>query len=251
MLNKKQRIILSVTNDLVIDNRMHKMCMSLHNAGYSVLLVGRQLSHSRDVPETPYKTKRIRLLFSRGALFYACFNIRLFFVLLCSRADVFTANDLDTLLAVFVAAKIRRKKIVYDSHEYFTEVPELADRPFQKKTWQFIESYIFPKLSHCITVCESIAAVYSQKYSVSVHVVRNVPFTNINTNIQVAPVPGVYKPYIVYQGAINVGRGLEMLIESMRYVDDYQLVIIGSGNLMTQIQKQIAEADLTDTVICM
>jgi hypothetical protein len=39
------------------------------------------------------------------------------------------ANDLDTLLPAFIAAKLKRKKLVYDAHEFFTQVPELIHRP--------------------------------------------------------------------------------------------------------------------------
>ena len=103
-----KRIIVSVTNDLVSDNRVHKVCISLESMGYKVLLVGRKFSNSYSVTRD-YKIKRLSLLFNKGPLFYAEYNFRLFFLLLFSKANVFLANDLDTLLANYLASKIRSK----------------------------------------------------------------------------------------------------------------------------------------------
>ena len=75
----------------------------------------------------------MNMLFKKGPLFYAEYNLRLFFLLLLTKADVLVANDLDTLPAVFLASRIRRLPVVYDSHEYFTEVPELVGRKISEK----------------------------------------------------------------------------------------------------------------------
>ncbi|MDA3882734.1 MAG: glycosyltransferase [Bacteroidales bacterium] len=248
MLNKKQRIILCVSNDLVTDNRLHKICTSLHNNGFELTLIGRKLAHSKPVPNTPYQTKRMRLLWTKGPLFYVTLNIRLFLNLLFSQADIFTANDLDTLLAVFCAGKIRRKKIVYDSHEYFTEVPELHDKQIQKKIWEHIESYIFPKLKYCSTICQSIAYIYSKKYCVPVQVIRNVPETH--TPQTPKKITGIHKPFLIYQGAINKGRGIETMIDAMQYINTLQLVIIGSGDIFDKILTRISTQKLQSKIIC-
>ena len=167
------RAIVSVTNDLSTDNRVHRTCMVLMELGYDVLLIGRKLPRSLPI-DRPYCTHRMKLLFNKGALFYAEYNLRLFLYLIftpsnggrrreAQRRSLIVANDLDTLLAGHLAASIRKMELIYDSHEYFTEVPELAGRS-ARKVWLAIERWIFPKLRHVITVNESIANAYRQRY---------------------------------------------------------------------------------------
>lgn len=157
-----RRAIVCVTNDLVTDNRVHRTCTVLQELGYEVLLVGRKLPGSLPL-QRPYATKRMRLIFRKGPLFYAEYAKRLFLLLLFARCSLIVANDLDTLLPAFLVARMRRKHLVYDSHEYFTEVPELEGR-FARKVWLAIERWIFPKLRHVITVNDSIANAYRKRY---------------------------------------------------------------------------------------
>ena len=98
------RIIVSVTNDLVSDQRVHKVCTTLQEIGLDVLLVGRRLKGS-EVVQRPYKTHRIKLLFNSGSLFYAEFNFRLFFFLLFKKHTFLLSNDLDTLLPNYLAPR--------------------------------------------------------------------------------------------------------------------------------------------------
>lgn len=239
---------MAVTNDLVTDQRVHKVCVTLSEAHFDVLLIGRKLHYSQDLPPVPYRTKRIKLLFNKGMLFYACFNIRLFLILLFSKADIFTANDLDTLLSVFLAAKIRRKKIIYDSHEFFTEVPELETNPLAKHMWTKIEKTIFPRLDKVSTVCRSIADIYSEAYKVPVSVVRNVPFYKEPVH-QERPQELSGKKIIIYQGAVNIGRGLELMIETMQYIDNAVFLIIGGGDISDKLTQLIASKNMGDKVL--
>lgn len=239
------RVIVSVTNDLVSDQRVHKVCQSLTSFGYEVLLVGRILEGSAEINRS-YHTKRFHLIFNKGMLFYAEYNIRLFLFLLFSRFDIAHANDLDTLAANYLASAMRRKKLVYDSHEYFTEVPELAGRKLKKAIWKSIEAFIFPRLKNVITVNSSIAELYRKEYGVNVEVMRNIPVISDSLRIE-----SVRKsrselglpdgPLLILQGAwINVDRGGEEAILAMKYLQGFNLLVVGGGDVYNDLRK-IAE----------
>ncbi|MDP2113309.1 MAG: glycosyl transferase group 1, partial [Bacteroidota bacterium] len=76
-----KKVSLSVINDLVTDNRVHKVIVSLQKMGFEPVLIGRILPESDGVERT-YRTHRMKLLFRKGFLFYLEYNIRLFFFLL-------------------------------------------------------------------------------------------------------------------------------------------------------------------------
>lgn len=237
------KAIVSVTNDLYTDQRVHKVCTFLTEQGYDVLLVGRIRRSSIPLPERAYATHRMKLLAETGAKFYAFFNLRLFFFLLFRKADVLVANDLDTLLANYIASKFKRKtRLVYDSHEYFTEVPELTSRPKIQKIWLKIERWIFPKLTDVYTVNQSIADIYSGKYSKQVRVVRNISPLWKGKEVQSKKALGIPEdvPLIILQGAgINVERGAEEAVEAMKSVNAI-LMIVGDGDVVPDLKKYVA-----------
>ncbi|MBO7490541.1 MAG: glycosyltransferase [Bacteroidales bacterium] len=247
---KHKRIILSVTNDLVTDQRVHRSCTALCEAGYDVTLVGRRLPESVAL-QRPYRTVRMRLLFRKKAVFYAEYNLRLFLRLLFSRTDAFYANDTDTLPANYLAAVLRRKPLFFDAHEMFPEVPELVGRPRVKRFWTRIEDRIFPKLTrpHCAaaTVCQSIADIYQQRYGLKMCVVRNVPMSfpshNADAERLVAELPAD-KRILLYQGAVNIGRGIEWIMAAMPYLPDCHLVVAGVGDIFQQLKREAADAKL-------
>ena len=246
----RPRAIVSVTNDLSTDNRVHRTCTALVDLGYAVLLVGRELPGSLP-SQRPYGTKRMRLLFTRGPFFYAEYNLRLFLVLLFRRCDLLVANDLDTLLPNYLVSALRGKRLVYDSHEYYTEVPELVARPRVRRIWLAIERWIFPKLKTVITVNQSIAEAYGERYGVAVKVVRNIPMKQ-----EAGPLPSrheldlpIDRRILVMQGAgINIQRGAEEAVLAMRELPDYLLLVIGGGDAWPVIGNLVAEHRLADRV---
>jgi len=240
-----KRVILSVTNDISGDQRVLKVAHSCHNNGYDVFLIGRKLKKSLPL-SLPFQYKRLRLLFNHSALFYAEYNIRLFFILIFSKVDILISNDTDTLLANFLISKIRRKKLIFDAHELFPEVPELTHRKKVKYVWEKIEDWIFPHLKHCYTVCNSIADYYHQKYHINMKVVRNVPYWQKYFGEKFLDYPN--KKIILYQGAVNMGRGLEWVIDAMPLVEKAVLVIIGDGDILDKLKEKVNNRNLNEQV---
>jgi glycosyltransferase involved in cell wall biosynthesis len=244
-----KRIAVLVSNDLQHDQRVAKVCGTLHQMGGVVTLVGRKLPNSPEYTG-PYQAVRFQLPFHSGALFYAALNVRLFFYLLFTGVDIIVANDLDTLLPAFLIAKLRRKKLVYDSHEYFTEAEGLTGRNFQKSVWLGIEKWIFPRLENVITVNESIADIYRNLYHVPVHVVRNVPLLRMTppekssrTELNLPP----HDTIVLLQGAyIDPDRGGMELVEAFQSLSDCILLVIGAGRDYANMQRRAHELGLSN-----
>lgn len=239
------RVIVSVTNDLVTDQRVHRTCTALTEAGWEVRLVGRKLKGSPEVVRE-YETERMRLVFRKKALFYAEYNIRLFVKLLLARVDVIYANDTDTLLASWMVARLRGKALFFDAHEMFPEVPELVGRKRIKAVWRGIEDLILPRIASskkmgAATVCESIAEIYEKRYGLKMAVVRNVPMRRENKSLAESAESvekGNEKRMLLYQGAVNVGRGIEWVMSAMRYLPEYDMVVAGVGDEYERLRKE-------------
>jgi len=247
-----RRVIISVVSDLVTDQRVHRTALALHSKGLIVTLVGRKMRSSLQIPERPYQTKRFKLGFETGPLFYAFYNIRLFFFLLFSKADIFVTNDLDTLLPNFIISRLKKSVLFYDSHEYFTEVPELVARPHIRNFWLSIEKFVFPKLKNVFTVNESIASIYTEKYKVPVSVVRNLPFRSVSKFSSVTRdglgLP-IDKKIFLFQGAgINIDRGAEEAIEAIAKTENAALLFIGGGDVLSLLKEKVKDMKIADKV---
>lgn len=248
----KTKVVVSVISDLSTDQRVHRTSLILNELGFDVLLIGRRMKKSAAIDDRPYKTHRMKLIFDKGPLFYATFNLRLFLYLLFHKTNLVVANDLDTLLPNFLIHKIKGIPIVYDSHEYFTEVPELVNRKRVQRIWKTIEKAIFPKLDEVITVSDSIAQLYEKEYGVRPAVVRNISNKPIVRNKPSRSELGlpVDKFILVLQGSgINVERGAEEMVESMQYITAAVLLIIGNGDVIDHLHQLAKKFDLKDKII--
>lgn len=238
-----KRVILCVTNDLENDQRVNRSALTLYENGYNVTVVGRKLKRSSKFTRQ-YTTHRFRLLFSKKMWFYAEYNIRLFFYLCFRKADILLANDLDTLPACWAASKIKGCFLIYDSHELFTEVPELVNRTRVKKVWLALERFLVPKVDVGVTVCQPIAEIYKKKYGKQFEVIRNVP-----TPKEGKLITNKTEQIIIYQGAINKDRGIELLIEAMQYLQEYILYIVGYGDLFESIKQKVEDENVKNVIL--
>jgi glycosyltransferase involved in cell wall biosynthesis len=244
-------IIVSVINDLATDQRVLRSCSVLKEKGFEVILFGRELKNSPSVDHLPYRTKRIRMIFTKGPLFYFWFNVRLYLFLLRTKTDVLFANDLDTLWANFRISELKKIPLIYDSHEIFCEVPELQNRPLKKQIWEKLESRILPQLKNCITVNQSIADHFKEKYKTPFAVVRNIPSKPPPFELRSKQELGISadKKTLILQGSgINIERGAEELVMAMQYVDA-RLFIIGGGDVFEDLKRSVRQLNLGDKVI--
>ncbi len=244
-------IYVLVSSDLTTDNRVARTCSELYSLGHKLILVGRIKKDSTTLFERTYQTRRISTLVDKGPLFYASLSLRLFFILLFRKVDGILANDLDTLLPAYLIARLKRIPLVYDSHELFTEVPELIERPRIRNIWLSIEKMILPKLKYMTTVNHSIALVFKEKYGILPTVVRNVPYayTFQKCTRKELGLPEDKFIIIIQGSGLNIGRGVEEVILALRKLENLVLLIVGSGDVIQKAKDLTRENKLEKQVI--
>lgn len=245
-----RRILFTVTNDLQFDQRMRRICGTLSNAGYDVTLIGRRpISPSSPLTQTPYTQVQLAgLIFTKGKLFYLEFNLRLLLFLLFKPCDAICSIDLDTAVPGIIAAKLRKKIHIFDAHELFTHVPEVARRPRIQAIWEKVQAFTFKHCNTAFTVGPAIAQYFTEKYHKPVQVVRNMPRASVVAHTDTAHFAAIEnKKFILYQGALNEGRGLELLIQAIVNIP-CELVLAGEGDVSEPLRKLTQSLNLENKV---
>jgi len=165
------------------------------------------------------------------------------------KAEIVHAHDLDVLLPAWVMARVCKAKLVYDSHELWTEMGDHC-RWF-RLFWRLIESRLVLSCDAVITVCDSIALRLASTYRISQpSVVRNCPYTSRFSGAARGESVAGKEPCscvctqrnqeplrFIYQGSFVPMRGLEQLIEAFALVKrDSVLELQGFGRLERRLR---------------
>ncbi|MDB5235225.1 MAG: hypothetical protein JWR44_2218, partial [Hymenobacter sp.] len=112
-----------------------------------------------------------------------------------------------------------------------------------QRVWRWVEGFVVPRARLAYTVGPALAKVFEQRYGRPFAVVRNV--SRLRAGDVLPPAPGAAPPggYILYQGALNVGRGLENLLDAMPQVAG-RLVICGEGDLSAALRERAEKLGL-------
>lgn len=244
-MNRK-KVFVAVTNDVSTDYRVHKVSDYLISKNFSVTVYGRILKNTINVYRD-YTITRKKHVFNENFWFYAEYNMRLFFFLLFRKYNYILANDLDVLPACFFISKLKNIELVYDSHELFSEGPELQGRKFVQGFWRKLEDFFLPKIKNSYTVSDAIAHFYDEKYQNKMGVVRNVPFKENNT-IPIKVGFPTHKRTILYQGVLNPGRGIKPMVLALKLIENLDLIIIGYGKVEKELKEFVSEQKMEDRV---
>ena len=166
--------------------------------------------------------------------------------------DVVVANDLPMLPVAYKLASSCGARLVYDSHELYCEQ---GFSPREKKTWAHIERKYIQHCDAVITVNASIAEELRTRYALrKVHVIHNAErCSTTQTRTRYFhdrwSLPAESR-ILLFQGGLSSGRNLEALARSMQYVStaNIVLVILGSGELTTPLQRLISGLKLQQRV---
>ena len=220
--HKKPTCCIAITNNYRYDQRVQKVVRYLVSLGYHITVIGRNFPAltQEDIDSIhpdhhdSVSVNLLSLKHAKGWRFYLEYNWKLYRLLRKQHYDVYLANDLDTILGVYHGS-LRHAKRIFDAHEWFEEVDELQTKPFVRWVWKTIATRYIPKFTHCYTVNQWLADTFSKAYSKNFAVVRNVPMhSHHNEALPMSIEHTLPRDFILYQGVINSGRGLDQVISA-------------------------------------
>lgn len=238
------RVIHCILHNLVHDQRLHKMAMATMQICDTEVVGVVTPRTTQPLGERPYRMRRLWLPFRRGPLFFLLGNFRFFLYLLFKRQwDAVIACDLAALPGTWLAALLRKKALLLDSRELFTQTPFLVNRPFPRKVWEYLERFLYPRVEYIATVSPPIAQYFEQRYGKPVWLFYNFPFRGRGFAR-----PRLENKLLLYQGMLHPYRGLEELILALGYVQGWKLWVVGDGPLRSYLEKLVRQQRLEGRV---
>lgn len=241
---QRKKIIVSAFSNLSTDQRIEKVCRTLHDNGYYIDLIGNDWNGAETMAR-PYCFSRIKLISKSLKTAYFEFNWKLYRELK-KKADqntILHANDLDALLPNYLIAKRLNIPLVFDSHEIFSEMPAIQGKMSQK-LWKYLEKKLIPDIKFMITASGSYGKWFKNQYGIDPVVVQNSP-RKLEFNREV---PENHPKILLYQGAINPFRGIDKAIVAMKQLDHVIFKIAGDGPMKKQYEELVEKENLQHKV---
>ncbi len=188
---------------------------------------------------------------ARYALVLIEVNARFISRLLRLRPDVVHCHDTMVLPSAVVAKLLQRSTVVYDAHEL--ESDKAGQSAALSKATLLLEKISWPHIDRLITVSPSIAAWYADHLGPKpTWCILNSPELSGVTHADPArsKVGGVravlgigdHEPLFVYVGALEPGRGLELLVDTFaQSITGSHIVFVGAGSLRDVVRGAAAE----------
>lgn len=161
--------------------------------------------------------------------------------------DIYVAHDLPALPIAHYASKIMGAKLVYDSHEFFTG--QISLQGARKTFFEKLEHQLIHDVDLMFTVNRDIADLFYDEYNLrnikvlhnSIEEVSHTKKINLHQMLAISE----NKKILLYQGGFFEGRNLEILVESSKYLDeDNILVMLGYSFLEEKLKKLAKKLDL-------
>ncbi|WP_276876491.1 glycosyltransferase family 4 protein [Chryseobacterium joostei] len=240
----KKKIITSAFSNLYTDQRIEKVCQTLHENGYTIELIGNDWKGAEKM-QRPYSFSRIHIISKSLKTAYFEFNWKLYHELKrkADKNTILHANDIDALLPNYLIAKKLNIPLVFDSHEIFSEMPAVQGKMSQK-LWRYVERTVIPKLTWMITASGSYAKWFQKTYGIHAVVVQNAP-RKMNFDFET---PENNPKILLYQGAINPFRGIDKVIMAMHHLNNVVLKIAGDGPRKEEYENLVVQEKLQDKV---
>jgi glycosyltransferase involved in cell wall biosynthesis len=234
------RVCCILFGDIRFDSRSSKFLQTLASRGYDTSAVivpeSSYASYPSGIIIRPVTVSRTTPTKIRLLIFYW----KALIIALRSRASIILAAELYSLPAAWLASVLTGAKLVYDSRELYSAIAALQKRRFTQRFWAWCERFFGRRASSIITVNETLAKILKETFPRQrVHVVRNIPFkqkvsdqSRLRTRLNIS----TDKKIVLYQGGLQEGRGIGILLSIAPKFHDTEFVFLGSGILGQSIE---------------
>lgn len=229
----KPKVTIAFLGNLNYDSRCLNLFDSFKGKGFEVQFIGFdwQTQNFSSVKQKNISIFKLSKRFS--LLFYVQFALILTYRLFQSNSKIFFAEDIYTLPFTVFVSYFKKSKVIYDSRELYGHLAGLVNRKIIQSIIQKLELVLIRKVDWILATGELDRQYLVKEYKIeNVSVLRNLPRKISNLRkIDLHSLIGIEKKYriLLYQGVVVHGRGLGVLINLMKKLDDYALLIIGEG----------------------
>lgn len=213
----RPQVLLAILTDLSVDHRCHKWARSLRDAGYEPVILCDQPLHPPGAAWDGFEIRILTRMSHQRRFFPAFFGFlwKLTGELRRTRARVWVSLDAPPLFWLALWGKLRRRTVVYDSHELYLETPLVRNRLTRRVVWTLWERAGFALIRKAVTVSPAIRARLQGSHPhVRFHLLPNMPIRPRRFPEACAPRAG--EPVrLVFQGGLRVATGLPELFTAL------------------------------------
>jgi glycosyltransferase involved in cell wall biosynthesis len=255
-------VCMIVLNNFGNDARVYKEAKTLAVEGHTVTVLALKDESVAATEEMDgFRVVRVQLSTRRWGLGIIARGIKLleylvrtFYQAWRTQADVYHAHDANTLFVAWLASRLWRVPLIYDSHEFErgrnwrnSNLPVVF-----RRLWNLPERLFVRSADLVITVSNSIADELSRIYRIDrPTVILNCPESaahrvsnRLRDELSILPDQRI----ALYQGGVAEGVGLYSFIEGALRVPDLTAVILGSGPLLESLREWVQNNDWSERV---
>jgi len=172
--------------------------------------------------------------------------LRVLAILLTSDWDVVHCHDFDTLWAGWLAARLRRRIVVFDGHEPYGEAFEDALPRPAAVLLKRMEWWLLPQVDYLIAPSDGVARYYLER-----HASRHIIFENYKEPSEFEMPAFTFSaarrnlaPHgelvLVHAGLLDYHVYLDVIVEALAGLEGVVFAIAGTGRLVSWITEQTA-----------
>jgi glycosyltransferase involved in cell wall biosynthesis len=251
-MQKEKVAWISFLGNALLDSRIVNLIISLKESGITTRVTSFDI-YSQDFKDVKGDVSIFRLERKKPSfLFYFNFARMLCSELRKSNADIYFAEDIYTLPFAAFYAKIKKRKLIYNSRELYAFLGGHSKKKYLSFILKTLERILIRKCDLVLTTGDMDTQFLEKMYSISnVVTVRNIPAYHAPDRVidvrKELNVPDD-KVLLLYQGVLLNGRGIPKIFNAISKLPDTALLILGDGEQSNNFKNLANSLGISDRV---